>query len=194
MRTLEDLQNNVKNCTDCNLCQSRTQIVFGTGSNNPKLIVVGEAPGEEEDLSGEPFVGKAGEQLNKILKFLNLKREEVYILNSVLCRPQNNRNPTQQELDACRWRFLAQVDLLQCDTILSLGKVATQQILGKPFKGPLKQFFKQDGFNKIKLGNKTYNMMVSWHPSFHLRSPNYSYETSLPHYTFLKTWISNGIK
>ena len=99
--TLEELKKEVSNCKKCKLCNGRKNVVFGTGNENAKIMFIGEGPGADEDLIGEPFVGKAGKLMNQAFLGVGLNREEVYIANIVKCRPPNNRNPEKDEALAC---------------------------------------------------------------------------------------------
>lgn len=117
-------------CRSCKLCEKRRSVVFGTGAANADLMFVGEGPGAEEDAQGLPFVGPAGQLLDRIIGAIGLKREEVYITNTVKCRPPRNRDPEPDEVAACR-RFLdRQIDLVEPKVIVALGRVAGQLLLG----------------------------------------------------------------
>src|SRR4030095_12765135 len=116
-------------CRQCKLCESRTTIVFGSGNPRAELVVIGEGPGADEDAQGLPFVGRAGQLLTKMLASVDLAREEVYITNTVLCRPPGNRNPEADELAACRPFLDAKLGVIQPKVILALGSVATQALL-----------------------------------------------------------------
>ena len=151
-------------CRKCPLCETRTNIVFGDGIPNHKLVLIGEAPGYWEDQKGKPFVGKAGQLLDKIFASVGLSRErDVYICNTLKCRPPDNRNPLPEEKDACREYLDAQLEILQPKIILLCGGVALQSMLpqysgitkvrGKWFDGPY--------------GSK---MMPIFHPSYLLRN------------------------
>jgi len=191
---LEVICEQMLDCGACDLCHERTQIVFGSGSSNPKIMIIGEAPGEEEDKQGIPFVGKAGQKLDSILKYIGVSREEVYITNSVLCRPPNNRNPRAEELDACKWRLSLQIQVLRPELIIVLGRVAMHQLSGKPIKGALSQFFPEnvpEGWLHFKTGGHETKVLVSYHPSYHLRSPERAYRVTLPHWTQIKKWLEN---
>jgi uracil-DNA glycosylase family 4 len=192
---LEALNGQMKACGACDLCRTRTQVVPGKGSPNPLLMIVGEAPGEDEDIQGVPFIGKAGEKLNKILKYVGVTRDEVYITNSVLCRPPNNRNPRPEELEACRWRLILEIQLLKPQLIIALGRVATQQIKGEPIKGALSQFFPENVKGRwmyFQTGTHEAKLLVSYHPSYHLRSPERAYRVTLPHWTQVKQWVADA--
>ena len=151
-------------CRKCPLCETRTNIVFGDGIPNHKLVLIGEAPGYWEDQKGKPFVGKAGQLLDKIFASVELSRErDVYICNTLKCRPPDNRNPLPEEKAACREYLDAQLEILQPKIILLCGGVALQSMLpqysgitkvrGKWFDGPY--------------GSK---MMPIFHPSYLLRN------------------------
>ena len=128
---LEEIKSEVKTCTLCSLSQSRTKIVFGEGDPDALLMFVGEAPGEEEDRTGRPFVGKAGQLLTKILQSVGLKREEVYITNIIKCRPPGNRTPAQSEMDSCFPYLEAQIAIINPSIIITLGGTSTLYLLGK---------------------------------------------------------------
>jgi len=113
-------------CTDCRLCETRTHIVEAYGSTNAKVILVGEAPGANEDEGGEPFIGRSGKLLMKLVKEeLGLDREDLYIVNSVQCRPPKNRNPKKDELEACKKNLMANLKACNAEVIITLGKVAS---------------------------------------------------------------------
>lgn len=192
MEQLETLKEQMVACASCDLCKERTQVVFGQGSTSPLIMIVGEAPGEDEDLQGEPFIGKAGQKLNSILDYVGVTRDEIYITNSVLCRPPNNRNPRKEELEACKWRLDLQIQLLRPELVVLLGKIAMEQMGSKPVKGALSQFFPENlenGFLDYTVGDHTAKVLVSYHPSYHLRSPERAYRMTLPHWQRVKKWV-----
>ena len=131
--TLEEIENVVKQCNKCKLCKNKTNTVFGVGNPNAKIMFIGEGPGADEDLQGEPFVGKAGKLMNEAFKGLGIKREEVYIANIVKCRPPNNRNPEKDEAIACMDYLRNQVMLIKPEIIVLLGSVALKNILGEEY-------------------------------------------------------------
>lgn len=131
--TLEEIEYAVKQCNKCKLCKNRTNTVFGVGNPNAKIMFIGEGPGADEDLQGEPFVGKAGKLMNEAFKGLGIKREEVYIANIVKCRPPNNRNPEKDEAIACMDYLRNQVMLIKPEIIVLLGSVALKNILGEEY-------------------------------------------------------------
>jgi DNA polymerase len=120
----------VRGCTRCKLHGGRTHTVFGIGNPQATLLLVGEAPGRDEDLQGEPFVGAAGQLLNKILAAIEFRREDVYIANILKCRPPNNRDPQADEVEACLPNLLGQLDIIRPRVILALGRIAAQNLLG----------------------------------------------------------------
>ena len=131
---LEELENSFKDCTKCKLCNARQNIVFGVGNPNAKIMFIGEGPGGDEDKQGEPFVGKAGQLMNKAFDVVGIKREEVYIANIVKCRPPNNRDPEEDEIQACMDYLRNQVMIIKPKIIVLLGRIALQNILGKEYK------------------------------------------------------------
>src|SRR6478752_5425884 len=129
--TLDDIQTDIgPACTRCKLCTlGRTQVVFGVGTPKARLMFVGEAPGEDEDKKGEPFVGRAGQLLTKIIESIGLTREQVYIANVIKCRPPGNRNPEPDEVTACEPFLFRQIDVIKPKVIVALGKFAAQTLL-----------------------------------------------------------------
>ncbi len=126
----EQLEADNKQCKKCRLCQTRNNVVFGTGNKEADLLFIGEGPGADEDLQGEPFVGKAGKLMNMAFDVVGLKREEVYIANIVKCRPPSNRNPEDDEAGACLNYLRNQVILVKPKIIVLLGSIALKNILG----------------------------------------------------------------
>ncbi len=153
----------VRECRLCGLCATRTQTVFGTGDIHSRLMVIGEAPGADEDRLGEPFVGRAGQLLNSMLKAAGFARGQVYIANVLKCRPPNNRNPLVEEADRCLPYLLRQIELVSPALILCLGRIASQRLLG--FEEPLGR---QRG--RIHRIGRT-PVIVTYHPAYLLRSP-----------------------
>jgi DNA polymerase len=127
--TLEELRESMLGCTRCDLCETRTNLVFGDGNPHARILVVGEAPGKNEDLQGIPFVGAAGKFLDELLKDAGLAREEIFIANVLKCRPPENRNPQPHEIEACAPFLRAQTKIIDPDVIVTLGNFATQFIL-----------------------------------------------------------------
>lgn len=130
----EELEKSIENCQKCKLCQTRNNIVFGVGNKEADLMFIGEGPGADEDAQGEPFVGKAGKLMDMAFILLGIKRENVYIANIVKCRPPFNRNPEQDEEQACLNYLRNQVILVKPKIIILLGNVALKNILGSEYK------------------------------------------------------------
>ena len=131
--TLEELKNSIKNCNKCKLCNERNNIVFGVGNENADIMFIGEGPGADEDAQGIPFVGKAGQLMNKAFEGLGIKREEVYIANIVKCRPPQNRNPEKDEVESCINYLRNQVMIIKPKIIVLLGNVALKSVLGEEY-------------------------------------------------------------
>ena len=129
----EELEEAIKGCNKCKLCSGRKNIVFGTGNKNADIMFIGECPGADEDIQGEPFVGKAGQLMNKAFEALEIEREQVYIANIVKCRPPQNRNPEQDEARACVDYLRNQVILVKPKIIVLLGSIALKHILGEEY-------------------------------------------------------------
>jgi DNA polymerase len=160
---LQQLEASVRQCTQCRLHQGRTQVVFGVGNPAADLVFVGEAPGHDEDLQGEPFVGAAGQLLTRIIEAMGLRRDQVYILNVVKCRPPNNRNPRPDEVAACRPILQAQLASLQPRVICALGAFAAQALLQTEERiSRLRGRFHTVGTTKV---------MPTYHPAYLLRNP-----------------------
>ena len=162
--SLENLRAAIGDCKRCKLCSGRTHIVFGVGNPRAKLMFVGEGPGRDEDLQGEPFVGRAGQLLTDIItKGMKLRREDVYIANVVKCRPPENRNPEPDEVAACEPFLKKQIDLVRPQIIVGLGKFAVQTLLQS--KVPItKVRGTWHSYHGIKL-------MPTFHPAYLLRNP-----------------------
>lgn len=132
LMSLELLQKEYSTCTKCpNLCSSRTKVVFGSGHPQSKILFIGEAPGANEDKNGVPFCGMSGQILTQLLTSVGLSREDIFITNTILCRPQDNRNPAKEEVENCRERLDQLISLMQPKVIVTIGNFATERILGK---------------------------------------------------------------
>lgn len=129
-----ELEKTCYNCTKCGLCETRNNVVFGVGPRNADVMFIGEGPGEQEDLKGEPFVGAAGMLLDDMLSIIDLSRENCYIANIVKCRPPRNRDPLETEQDACIGYLRNQVALIQPKIIVCLGRVAAMRIIKPDFR------------------------------------------------------------
>ena len=161
--SLDDVRARMGECTLCKLHKGRHTIVFGVGNPEARLMFVGEAPGEDEDLKGEPFVGKAGQLLTKMIEAMGLRREDVYICNTVKCRPPNNRNPEPDELAACEPFLKGQLASVKPEVIVTLGKFAAQALLREqtPITRLRGQWREYEGIP----------VMPTFHPAYLLRSP-----------------------
>jgi len=163
VETLEDITDDLGDCHRCELARERTHIVFGVGNPEAKLVFVGEAPGRDEDREGEPFVGRAGQLLTRIIQAMNLTRDQVYICNIVKCRPPGNRNPMPDEIATCSPFLKRQLTTIQPDFICALGKFAAQTLLDTTVPiSKLKGHFHD--YMGIKL-------MPTYHPAYLLRNP-----------------------
>ena len=163
MATLDDVRASCENCQKCPLGATRTNLVFGVGNENAGLMFVGEAPGEQEDLTGVPFVGKAGQLLDKFLFAVEIPREDVYIANILKCRPPKNRDPLPEEEDACIGYLREQVKAIRPKIIVCLGRISAMRLIKPDFKITAehgKWFSKGD-----------YLMTAVYHPAALLRDP-----------------------
>ena len=159
------LRAEVSVCTRCELSRGRTQTVFGVGNTQAELLVIGEAPGAEEDRQGEPFVGRAGQLLNSMLRAMGNPRESVYIANLLKCRPPGNRDPKAEEVASCLPYLQRQVELLQPRLIVAVGRIAAQNLLATDtpigrLRGQVHRF-----------GERATPLIVTYHPAYLLRSP-----------------------
>ncbi len=150
-------------CQRCRLAKSRTQVVFGVGNPNAELMFVGEAPGRDEDLKGEPFVGRAGQLLTDIIKAMKLTRNDVYIANVIKCRPPENRNPEADELDACRPYIRKQVEMIRPKVIVALGRFGLQSLTEKAYS--------ISSVRGTWLAYEGIKVMPTYHPAYLLRTP-----------------------
>jgi DNA polymerase len=158
----ETLEAELADCKRCPLCKTRQTIVFGAGDRNAELIFIGEGPGHEEDLSGIPFVGKAGQLLTKMIEAMHYKREEVFIANVVKCRPPENRDPFQNEVDACIGFLRRQINLVKPKVIVTLGTIAAIHLLKLDAKiSKLRGSFREYEGMKV---------MPTYHPAYLLRN------------------------
>jgi len=159
------LRAEVSACTRCGLHERRTQAVFGVGNPRAQWMIIGEAPGADEDRQGEPFVGRAGKLLNNMLLAVGLKREEVYIANIVKCRPPGNRDPQAEEAQSCAPYLARQIALIRPKIILAVGRIAAQNLLDTDRTvGALRG-------NKFHYAHTDIPVIVTYHPAYLLRSP-----------------------
>lgn len=161
---LESLRESLLDCRLCKLCTNRTKLVFGSGNNDASLVFVGEGPGADEDAQGEPFVGRAGQLLNKMIIAMGFKREQVYICNVVKCRPPQNRDPEPDEIASCEPFLKKQLALIQPRIIVGLGRYACQTLLQTttPMAKIRGQWHEYEGVK----------FMPTFHPAYLLRNPS----------------------
>ena len=160
---LKRIREEIGDCTRCKLCHGRTNIVFGVGNPQAGLLFIGEGPGRDEDLQGEPFVGRAGQLLTKMIDAMGMKREEVYIANIVKCHPPENRLPEPDEIATCIPFLLKQIEAIQPKVIVTLGSLATQTLLQT-----------KRGITQIRGEFQSYRgilLMPTFHPAYLLRNP-----------------------
>lgn len=164
MESMERLKRECMGCTDCPLGETRTKLVFGVGRENAEVMLVGEGPGEQEDLQGEPFVGPAGKLLDDMLELIDLDRSKVYIANMVKCRPPKNRDPLPEEQTACNHWLKEQIRIVDPKIIVCLGRIAAQRMIREDFRITREhgEWFDIDGRR----------VMATYHPSALLRDIN----------------------
>ena len=164
------LEKKVSNCKDCELHKTRTQTVSGCRNEQSDWLFIGEAPGKDEDLKGEPFVGRACRLLNEVIFSLGLKREEVYIANILKCRPPNNRDPSQDEIQSCTTYLQQQIKKISPKIIIAVGRVAAQHLLNTDLtmaklRGTVHSY-----------GSESIPLITIYHPAYLLRSPSQKYK------------------
>ena len=163
--TLDELEIKCKNCTKCDLCEGRTNLVFGVGKKDADIMLIGEGPGENEDLQSQPFVGRSGQLLDKFLASVDLSRDKnVYIANMVKCRPPKNRDPKPEEQDMCINWLREQFKIIKPKIIVCVGRISAQKLIDKNFK-----VTQQHGEFIDKNGTL---FMGTYHPAAILRNPN----------------------
>ena len=169
MTEMEKLRGQCLECTRCHLCETRTNVVFGVGPEDAKIMFIGEGPGENEDLQGEPFVGRAGKLLDDMLELIDLDRSKVYIANMVKCRPPKNRDPLPEEQNACAPWLSRQIELINPRVIVCLGRISAMRFIRPDFKITKEhgQWFEKDGRQ----------VMAIYHPAALLRDPRKRPET-----------------
>ena len=165
VQMIDELNKDIAGCLKCPLGQTRTNFVFGVGNPKADVMFIGEAPGADEDAQGEPFVGRAGQLLNKIIEAVQMKREEVYICNILKCRPPNNRDPLPTEMGTCSPYLLKQIELIKPKFIICLGRISAQWLM-------------QTNDTLTALRGKAHEfhgarLIVTYHPAALLRNPNW---------------------
>ncbi len=163
--TLDELEEVCKNCTKCELCSGRTNLVFGKGKKDAEIMLIGEGPGENEDLQGQPFVGRSGKLLDKFLESIGLSREKnVYIANMVKCRPPHNRDPKPEEQEQCLYWLREQFKIIRPKIIICVGRISAQKLIDPNFR-----VTKEHG---VFIERNGVLMMGTFHPAAILRNPN----------------------
>lgn len=163
--SFEELSQELKTCTGCALCQTRTNVVMGVGNPHARVMLIGEAPGEQEDLRGEPFVGRSGILMDKMLGYVGLSRKtNLYIANMIKCRPPQNRDPAREETDCCMDYLHSQIALIHPRVIVCIGRIAATALISPDYKVTKEHgtFVERDGVL----------MMGTFHPAALLRNPN----------------------
>lgn len=168
MESLTAISNEIEKCTLCDLCLKRKNAVPGEGNEKAGIVIIGEAPGKNEDLQGRPFIGMSGKFLSKSLESIGVNRSMVFITNAVKCRPPNNRKPGKEEIATCRPYLVRQLSVIQPKLILALGTSAASA-LGIEFKH-LSEI--KGRFMDITLDSKQFRCLVTFHPSFPMRFPS----------------------
>jgi uracil-DNA glycosylase family 4 len=168
-KNITELRKSCAVCMDCELCKTRTNVVFGVGNENTELLFVGEGPGEQEDLKGEPFVGRAGKLLDTMLELIYLDRSKIYIANIVKCRPPKNRDPRPEEKAECEKWLKEQIRLIDPKIIVCLGRIAACYFMGDDFK------ISRDHGKFFDIAGR--RVMALYHPAALLRDPRRRPET-----------------
>jgi DNA polymerase len=167
---LQKFYEEIRNCKKCSLSESRTNLVFGGGNSHADILFIGEAPGKDEDEQGIPFVGKAGQLLNKMLQAIELDRNEIFIANILKCRPPQNRDPLPEEVSRCEPHLKRQIELIAPKIIVALGRIAGQTLLK----------MKDETLRDLRSRLHQYNgvpLIVTYHPAALLRNPNWKRES-----------------
>ena len=164
MREWEELKKECLHCRACSLAETRTNVVFGVGAPDAEVLFIGEAPGANEDLQGEPFVGRAGKLLDDMLAMIGLDRSRIYITNSVKCRPPQNRDPLPEEQEACSAWLDSQIALMRPKIIVCVGRISAQRYISKDFRVTKEHGLFYDRNGILYMG--------TFHPAALLRNPN----------------------
>jgi uracil-DNA glycosylase len=163
---LKSLDEIIKKCKKCNLHKTRQNTVFGEGDPDSNIMIIGEAPGREEDEAGRPFIGRAGKLLNEFLKSIDLNRESVFIVNTIKCRPPENRDPEIAEINACSDYLDQQINIIKPKVLVLLGKIAANRLLGEDM--PMSEL----RLKKFFIDKYDIPIIVFYHPAYILRSPS----------------------
>ncbi|MDX9714742.1 MAG: uracil-DNA glycosylase [Dissulfurispiraceae bacterium] len=171
-QALDELRSRIGECSLCRLGDGRTNLVFGEGSPDARIMFIGEAPGREEDKQGRPFVGEAGSVLTSLINKMGFAREDVYIANICKCRPASNRDPMQDEMDACIKFIETQIRIIDPEVIVSMGKIATYALMGR--RDPIARFSisrVRGKFFEYITEDKIIPVMPTFHPAYLMRNP-----------------------
>lgn len=168
-KNLEELKSNIHNCLECPLGETRNSFVFGSGNPKSKILIIGEAPGKDEDEQGLPFVGRAGKLLTKIIEAIDFKREDLYIANIIKCRPPENRRPQTSEVEKCEPYLKKQIELIDPEFILALGLTAVNTLL--------KGTYKMKEVRGQVLEYEGRKLLITYHPAALLRNPSWKKQT-----------------
>ena len=163
---LTSLDEIIKKCKKCNLHKTRQNTVFGEGDPDSNIMIIGEAPGREEDEAGRPFIGRAGKLLNEFLKSIDLNRDSVFIVNTIKCRPPENRDPEASEINACSDYLDQQINIIKPKVLVLLGKIAANRLLGEDM--PMSEL----RLKKFFIDKYDIPIIVFYHPAYILRSPS----------------------
>ena len=163
---LASLDEIIKKCKKCNLHKTRQNTVFGEGDPDSNIMIIGEAPGREEDEAGKPFIGRAGKLLNEFLKSIDLNRDSVFIVNTIKCRPPENRDPEVSEINACSDYLDQQINIIKPKVLVLLGKIAANRLLGEDM--PMSEL----RLKKFFIDKYDIPIIVFYHPAYILRSPS----------------------
>ena len=163
---LASLDEIIKKCKKCNLHKTRQNTVFGEGDPDSNIMIIGEAPGREEDEAGKPFIGRAGKLLNEFLKSIDLNRDSVFIVNTIKCRPPENRDPEASEINACSDYLDQQINIIKPKVLVLLGKIAANRLLGEDM--PMSEL----RLKKFFIDKYDIPIIVFYHPAYILRSPS----------------------
>jgi len=168
-RLLKLVADQINNCTECELCKDSGKKVPGEGNRNAEIVLCGEAPGAKESELGIPFVGRAGKLLDNMIKAMGYKREDLYILNTVKCRPPNNRNPEPAEIESCAKYLDMQLQIIDPFLIIALGAVASDRLLSETVGQSLSS--RRGKIHSLCIDKSRYNVICTYHPAYLLRNP-----------------------
>lgn len=170
--TFKIISDAVNNCARCSLHKNRAQTVFGSGNLEPEIVLYGEGPGRDEDEQGLPFVGRAGKLLNELIEQAGMKREDMFVMNSVKCRPPNNRKPELHEINACKQWSEIQIEILKPKIIIALGSTAIEALCGAGLGITKRRGQWENYYIKTNSNIMTIPVLPTFHPAYLLRNPS----------------------